>query len=281
MWIFSARLRDLLVPNLETSDSIADIVCAPGALLAEFKRRGFKNVTGFDPSPACCATARRLYDIEVRHSTINGLASVTEKFDVVMMTGVLEHLCDVETSLRTHHRYAETRRQAFHCQARRKPLSQVVQRSLSILQHGTREFLLRRNCFPILWRVMGFQPHSLNAFHVISVRMPWSLSSWAFFKLWPLHVVAPASLPFDAETGEAFCAYIESSRKLEEHIQAVIAGPAEARVPLVVWGAGTHTLRLLEMFGCGCKYCGHRRFQQELSGKAVERHCHCRHPQIA
>jgi FlaA1/EpsC-like NDP-sugar epimerase len=39
---------------------------------------------------------------------------------------------------------------------------------------------------------------------------------------------------------------LEFSRRLEEEIQQKITRLAESQVPLAVWGAGTHTLRLLE-----------------------------------
>jgi len=241
--IFSKN-ADVLVPHLKISDSIADIGCATGALLAEFKRRGFKNVTGFDPSPACCATARRLYDIEVRPSTINGLASVTQKFDVVMMTGVLEHLCDVESSLRTlicmlkpggrlflavpdashYHKWFSAPYQFFSMEH----VNFFAPLSLSNLlaRHGLSTSFIRR--FPRYLGPNAVEPVIMGLFRLEA------------------DFIAPDSLPFDAETGEGLRAYVESSRKLEEQIQAIVAGLAEARVPLVVWGAGTHTLRLLE-----------------------------------
>ena len=50
----------------------------------------------------------------------------------------------------------------------------------------------------------------------------------------------------DVETEPALRRYLESSRRLEEQIQQKIASLAESHVPLAVWGAGTHTLRLLE-----------------------------------
>jgi FlaA1/EpsC-like NDP-sugar epimerase len=48
------------------------------------------------------------------------------------------------------------------------------------------------------------------------------------------------------ETEPALLKYLESSRRLEEEIQQKIARLAESQIPLAVWGAGTHTLRLLE-----------------------------------
>jgi FlaA1/EpsC-like NDP-sugar epimerase len=50
----------------------------------------------------------------------------------------------------------------------------------------------------------------------------------------------------DSTTETALHKYLEASRRLEQEIQQKIARLAESQVSLAVWGAGTHTLRLLE-----------------------------------
>src|SRR6185436_1170926 len=71
---------------------------ASGRLLANLRERGFANVMGLDPSPACSAAAKRLYGIEVRAMTLDALARTGERFDVVILVGVLEHLRDLDAS---------------------------------------------------------------------------------------------------------------------------------------------------------------------------------------
>jgi len=44
-------------------------------------------------------TARRLYNIEVKQRTIRNLDTVVDRFDLVILTGVLEHLADIDSSL--------------------------------------------------------------------------------------------------------------------------------------------------------------------------------------
>jgi len=50
----------------------------------------------------------------------------------------------------------------------------------------------------------------------------------------------------DTETGPALLEYLASSRLLESRILDTISGFVKSQVPLAVWGAGTHTLRLME-----------------------------------
>ena len=90
---------DLISPHLDTNVSLLDIGCATGGLLAEFKRRGFADLFGVDPSPACAETTQRLYGIPARPLSISTLDQLGDRFDVIVLTGVLEHLRDVDFAL--------------------------------------------------------------------------------------------------------------------------------------------------------------------------------------
>ena len=84
-----------------TAARILDVGCATGGLLATLKQRGYKHVLGADPSPACAAAARRLHDVDVRVATLAQLADWTERFDLVLLVGVLEHLREVRPAVET------------------------------------------------------------------------------------------------------------------------------------------------------------------------------------
>lgn len=79
---------------------ILDIGCATGGLLSVFKRRGFARILGADPSPACSKAARRLHGVEMRAATLAQLAGWDERFDVILLVGVLEHLREVQAAVR-------------------------------------------------------------------------------------------------------------------------------------------------------------------------------------
>jgi hypothetical protein len=55
----------------------------------------------------------------------------------------------------------------------------------------------------------------------------------------------PPSGSRDDETGPALRRYLAQSAALEERVHRRIAELVDSRVPLAVWGTGTHTLRLL------------------------------------
>jgi SAM-dependent methyltransferase len=74
---------------------ILDVGCGQGGLLAALERHGFGKQTGLDPSPVCCKHVH-----ELGYSVIRGyLADVTEKFDYITLSHVLEHVPDAEAFL--------------------------------------------------------------------------------------------------------------------------------------------------------------------------------------
>ena len=95
-------IADQVIPFLPSREvRILDVGCATGGLLSVFKQRGFGNVLGVDPSPTCVPAARRLHGVEVRTATLAQLAGWQERFDLILLVGVLEHLRDVQPAVRT------------------------------------------------------------------------------------------------------------------------------------------------------------------------------------
>jgi len=86
-----------LVPSREAA--ILDVGCATGGLLACFARRRYRRLLGSDPSPACAAAARRLHRIDVRPAVITQWEESDERFDLILLVGVLEHLRDARSAI--------------------------------------------------------------------------------------------------------------------------------------------------------------------------------------
>ena len=238
------KSAEFLLPHIKRDEAIADIGCATGALLNEFKKRGFTNLTGFDPSSSCCKSGQRLYGIDIRQSTINQLSMVSDRFDLVMMTGVLEHLCDVEASLvllksllkpggrmylgvpdaSSYHRYFGAPFQYFSMEH----VNFFAPNTLSnlMLRHGFQTAKIQR-----VERHLG--PKSIEPV-VLGLFSPFSGKG------------DHPKVDYDLETEEGLKEYIHQSKEIEEKINAKIQTIVASRTPLIVWAVGTHTLRLLK-----------------------------------
>jgi len=236
-----AEVADMLAPHLRQSSRIVDVGCATGGLLAELQRRGFHHLLGLDPSPACAAVAKRLYGIEVRTMTLHELTALQERFDVVVLTGVFEHLPELDESITSLQKilqpdgllYLEVPDASSYHQCFSAPYQFLSMEHVNFFSPASLRNLLARRGFDCVFarrvnRHLG--PHSIEP-AVAALFSPTGKG---------------ASAQRDLETEPGLLKYLASSRCLEEEIQQKIARLAESQVPLAVWGAGTHTLRLLE-----------------------------------
>lgn len=78
---------------------ILDIGSSTGHLLHIFKKNGYSDVIGADPSPSCDEIAHDLYGIRVAPCSISDFKSDT-LFDLIICSGVLEHIYNCEDFLR-------------------------------------------------------------------------------------------------------------------------------------------------------------------------------------
>jgi SAM-dependent methyltransferase len=236
-----AEIADTLVSGLQPAARIVDVGCATGGLLAELQWRGYHNLLGTDPSPACAAIAKRLYGIDVRTLTIHELTALEERFDLAVLTGVFEHLPELDESITSLIKILKPGGQLFI----------GVPDASSYDRH-----------FSAPYQLLSIE--HVNYFSPVSLRNLLARRGFecVFTRRWNSHLgpnsIEPAVLGLftltgkaappqrDVETEPALLRYLESSRRLEEEIQGKIAKLAESKVPLAVWGAGTHTLRLLE-----------------------------------
>ncbi len=222
---------------------ILDIGCSTAGQLAGFKKLGYKNLLGVDPSPACTKAAERLYGIEVRTSTISTIDFESASFDLILLVGVLEHVSS---------------------------LAPVLKKIKGLLARGGKLYLevpdaLRFDAFDdapyqefSMEHIIFFSPQSLNNL----------LIKHGFKNLWNKQndrrysastIMSNISALFenaDFEQGTiipddasrtALNGYIKSSRRVEERIVEIIKKFVNSREEILVWGVGTHTQRLLEI----------------------------------
>ena len=231
---------DQIIPHLQRRDlRILDIGCATGGLLSVFKRRGFANVYGVDPSPACAEKVGQLYGIKARAATLAQLADWTERFDLILMVGVLEHLCDVRDA---------------------------VEVALRLLRKGGRLYCAVPDVEGLAQcRNAPFQQFSIEHVNFFSIASLCRLmsecgmteaSSWRWKTEWREDIWEPIAsglfergvspmFPHDAITEAALQAYLLFSREKDKCLIAVIDSLILSHEPIVVWGAGTLARRLL------------------------------------
>ena len=225
---------------LDKSARILDIGCATGGLLAVLRRRGYTNVLGSDPSATCADAAQRLYSIEVKTATLAQHAAWTERFDAVLLVGVLEHVREVRAAV------------------------QVVAELLALggklycNQPDVGTFAECRNA-----PYQQFSTEHVNFFSRVSLCRLLANAGLAPLQLWHSQIewregmtdsmvsgvfgraVGAKDRGGDAITQAALQRYVEHSAGQEVAVLRVIEDLVCSQEPILIWGAGSFTRHLL------------------------------------
>jgi len=237
---YRSLVRDLRPLLASPEARILDIGCANGGLLSCFKEAGFANVLGVDPSARCAEAAQRLHGVRVLTHPLSELDAISDRFDMILLTGVLEHVRELGPPLRSIRRIL----------ADGGSLCIEVPDATAFAEHPNapfQEFSLEHVNF--------FSPASLaNLMRPLGLSMtyhncrPEQLSRdanepdvLAVFK--PTAESGPLVPDTDCEA--ALLRYIRQCQGTEQRVRNIISDLATTARPILVWGAGTNTLRLL------------------------------------
>lgn len=77
---------------------VLDVGCATGPLLSYFKSAGYTELGGFDPSPVCRTLAKQVHDLDIDTASIETFVC-DRPFDVVLLSSILEHIPDLPGAL--------------------------------------------------------------------------------------------------------------------------------------------------------------------------------------
>ena len=238
-----ALIAGVIAPHVPGPEArILDVGCASGRLLAQLRERGFTRVSGLDPSPACAAAARRLYDIDVRTMTLAEVARTGERFDVVIMVGVLEHLRELDASFADLRAllptggllYVEVPDVTAFADWPNAPYQDFSTEHINFFSPASLRNLMRRH---------GFSQAFLEQNHRDqSYRTVMSNISAGFRRD---EAIAPFAPELDRDTAAGLERYLAQcgadDRRLRDAIDRIVA----AGRPILVWGVGTHTTRLM------------------------------------
>jgi SAM-dependent methyltransferase len=221
------------------SSRVLEIGCATGRLLALLRDAGFADVHGLDPSPGCAQAAWDLYQIPVSAGSLFSIPAPLNTYDLVISVGVLEHVKDVSKALDCVRRvlapkglvYAEVPDGSRYAGRPDAPYQEFSIEHINFFSTVSLSNLFRRN---------GFRPVSTGeAVRQQNENTTCPVAFGIFEK-------ADSILPIerDERTEPGLRRYIEESAAVDARVRRVIQDTARGR-ELLVWGAATHTQRLL------------------------------------
>jgi SAM-dependent methyltransferase len=218
---------------------VLDVGVGSGETLLALRDLGYTNLTGLDPSPRTASVVQGRYGLRILNTTVSMLATCTERFDVILLSGVLEHLRDLrptvgllKTLLSEHGRMC-----IAVPDAERFP--QSVQSPFQYLSVEHINFFTKRTLQAL--------------FGSVGMAMQASWSSIALLGVFPEPIVHGIFAPTDAEFGvqadagewAAMTRYITESRIRRCELTAAIRPLAVSGEGVIVWGAGSLTMQLL------------------------------------
>jgi SAM-dependent methyltransferase len=221
------------------SSRVLEIGCATGRLLALLRDAGFANVQGLDPSPGCAQAAWDLYKVPVFAGSLFSIPASSNAYDLVISVGVLEHVEDTSKALDCIRAvlspeglvYAEVPDGSRYAGRPDAPYQEFSIEHINFFSTVSLSNLFRRNSFcPISTGEAIRQqnenttcPAAFGIFQSAETRLP---------------------LERDDVTEPGLRRYIEESAAVDARVRRVIRDSARGR-ELLVWGAATHTQRLL------------------------------------
>ena len=246
---------------------IIDIGCSRGGLLAQLKKRGFTDVSGLDPSHLCARAVQELYNIQVDTGTLVSNNLAQHSFDLVILVGVMEHIPDLDNSMHFLSRLLADNAQvfvevpdatSFHCVAD-APFQEFSIEHINFFSLPSLANLFSRH---------GFAAQELTQMlRSISSTTVMPSACGIFVKQSDKE---PACLR-DEQTAPALRKYIEQSAKEEQRLADLLSALSSSRRSINVWGAGTHTLHMLESTDLGkCNIAAYIDSNPELQGKQIQ-----------
>lgn len=225
-----------------TKAEILDIGCANGGLLQCFDELGYKNLTGIDITPICVENVKKLGYQAFFGGVFDLTALQEKKYDAVVLSHVLEHLYD---------------------------LKQTVVNLKSLLKPGGIIYIevpdASRYHSHFVVPYYYFDCEHINHFDKDALKNLFEDERMAVLSVNERDIMASADTPYPAvsvivgdrpddrpsakiirseRVVESISRYVELSKQKADYSEIVTL--AEQRTPVIVWGAGMYTLRLME-----------------------------------
>lgn len=237
---YFAKAADFIASHLaDRGTRILDVGCSTGGLLAALQARGYGNLRGLDPSPACAAAVRSLHGIEAVAGAIADL-DAGERYGLVVLSATLEHVVDFDGSLRRLRalldeggllfiEVPDAERFADFISA---PFQQFSTEHVNYFSRASLANLLAGHGFRALAMLQGE-----NTLHLTTDPDIFALAARTGAAAPPL-VRDEVSEPRVRE-------YVARCAEIDREVRRLLRERLGGAGKVIVWGAGTHTQRLL------------------------------------
>jgi len=218
---------------------IIDIGCGSGYLLNLFKQNGYTNVQGVDPAIECKENARMLYDLDIITSTLGELRS-NRKYDVILLASVLEHMTNLSNVMKKLRLLLKPNGVIFIS-------TPDLDNFETVLIEPFLEFSLEhinffgKNSTSNLFIKHGFKNVSFESNFIKGY------GGFALNSLWEKHNIMTTKFDIQliSDDESKIKKYVQMSKLKLKVIDKIITKLIKNHEPIVIWGVGSLTSRLL------------------------------------
>ena len=239
---YYSKVFNFIDPHITSRNiKILDIGCSTGGLLSVFKQRGFKEITGIDPSESCAASAKYHYDLDVIATDILKF-KVPYKFDLFILSAVLEHLVEFDVILPKINKMLNDDGLLFIEVPDVERFHEFIDQSASFQQFSTEHInYFSRKSLNNLMLKYGFDSIAINQDQnkINAITDP---DIFSLLKKTP----TSSFVEYENISNKKLYQYIDVSAKNDIKLKKKLEDKLKNISKIIVWGAGTLTLRLLD-----------------------------------
>lgn len=241
----TARFRDMAAEIARTlpdrNAQILDVGCANGQMLAALSALGYPNLCGTDPSPACVEQADAIPGVRAHVGSLSSIPRDGAPYHLVILSHVLEHVRDVKPALLYVKEfmsdgglvYVEVPDASRYAQFAWSPFQDFNSEHINHFSLATLTNLLRQ---------CGLRRQHAGAKDILSAPgMPYP----AIYAFASVDDGVKAAIEKDVALKEALLEYVRVSARLMADIDARLTPTLAGGVPVIVWGTGELTAKLL------------------------------------
>lgn len=110
---FYAREADFIAKYIDKDAAVLDIGCAFGGLLDTLRERGYSNLNGLEISKVNVDNANKELGLNVYQGGLGMNNSLPQKYDLIILSGVLEHLLNLHECVNEIKQYLNSKGKIF------------------------------------------------------------------------------------------------------------------------------------------------------------------------
>lgn len=226
----------------DKTSKILEIGCGSGHFLQQLQATGYGSLSAREPSHSCVRYLRETLGVNAAAGVVSQPAP-DEVYDVIVALTVLEHIVDLDSTMDNISRmlrpngllYVRVPNADRFAEYEDAPFQQFSPEHINYFTKDSVENLLGKHGY----NLAGFAAVAMT--ETDNAVLP--MLQMMFVKN---GVQRGRGFIRDAAVRRNLEAYVGSSSRREARVNGILSALAETGEPIVVWGVGTHTLRLLE-----------------------------------